>query len=131
MESDILSCVSDIVLNPPANNLYDSIKEGLINRFADTDHKKLRNLLHELSLGDSRPSDLLRRMRELSCGKVGDDLLRTLWLQRLPITMQTVLATSNVDINQKSVLADSMFDITESSTNVQAVSCSQDKVYTI
>lgn len=129
IESDIISCVSDIVLNPSSENMYVSIRERLINRFADTEHKKLRSLLHDLSLGDSKPSDLLRKMRELSCGKVGDDLLKTLWLQRLPITIQTVLATSSDNIEQLSVMADTMFDITEGSTNVQANNSNNNKVY--
>lgn len=31
VESDILAFVSDIVLNPPANNMYDTIKNRLIH----------------------------------------------------------------------------------------------------
>lgn len=122
IESDILSAVSDIVLNPPAINLYDAIKTRLISQFSETEHKKLKSLLNDLTLGDMKPSDLLRKMRELSCGKVGDDLLKTLWLQRLPITIQTVLSTSNDLLTQLTVMADTMFDITEASSSVQAIS---------
>lgn len=121
IESDILSSVSDIVLNPPANNCYDAIKARLLNQFAETENKKLNNLFHELTIGDMKPSDLLRKMRELSCGKVGDDLMKTLWLQRLPATIQTVLSTSNDNLIQLAVMADKMFDITEASS-IQAVS---------
>lgn len=121
MESDILSSVSDIVLQPPAIDRYEAIKRRLIQQFTDTDNKKLKSLLHELTLGDMKPSDLLRKMRELSCGKVGEDLLKTLWLQRLPLTIQTVLSTSNDDLNRLIVMADTMFDITEAST-IQAIS---------
>lgn len=80
IETDILSSVSDIIRNPPANNCYDTIKERLISQFRVPDNTKLKNLLHNLTLGDSKPSDLLRKMRDLSCGKVGDELLQTLWL---------------------------------------------------
>ena len=34
IDSDILSCVSDIVLNPPPSKKYVTIKERLIKRFA-------------------------------------------------------------------------------------------------
>lgn len=56
IESDILTTVSDIVLKPPANNLYRAIKQRLIKEFADSDDKKLRCLLNDLTLGDLKPT---------------------------------------------------------------------------
>lgn len=120
VESDILSSVSDLVLNPPTGNQYETIKQRLIKEFEETESKKLRSLFNELSIGDTKPSTLLRRMRELSCGKVGEELLKTLWLQRLPVNIQTVLATSGDDLTQLSATADVMFDISEP-VAVQAV----------
>lgn len=120
VESDILSSVSDIVLNPPAINLYETLKARLIHQFTESDNKKLKCLLNELTLGDLKPSDLLRKMRELSCGKISEELLQTLWLQRLPTPIQTVLATSNDNLNQLMVMADTMFDISEAS--IQSIS---------
>lgn len=120
IESDILSSVSDIVLNPPANNLYDTIKKRLIQQFSDSDNKKLKNLLNNFNTGDMKPTDLLRKMRELSCGKVGDDLLKTLWLQKLPTTIQAVLSTRTENLDQLMILADAMFDVTEQ-TSIQAI----------
>lgn len=128
VESDILSSVSDIVLQPPANNRYEAIKTRLIKEFANSDNKKIRSLLHHLSLGDMKPSSLLRKMKELSCGKVGDDLLKTLWMQRLPLTIQTVLSTSADALDQLASSADEMFDISESSS-VQAIDSDSNKPF--
>ncbi len=47
-------------------------------------------MLQESSIGDMKPSSFIRRTKELSCGKVRDDLLKTLWLSRLPTGLQTV-----------------------------------------
>lgn len=124
IESDILSTVSDIVLDPPAVNMYNTIKQRLIQQYAETDTKKIRNLLTEITLGDRKPSDLLRKMKELSCNKVGDDLLKELWLQRLPVNIQIVLSASNDDLDQLVVMADSMVEIAEAAT-IQAVSSNQ------
>lgn len=128
IESDILSSVSDIVINPPANNKYETIKTRLIKEFANSDNKKIRSLLHDLSLGDMKPSSLLRKMKELSCGKVGDDLLKTLWMQRLPLTIQTVLSTSTDALDQLARSADEMFDISENSS-VQAIDSDSNKQF--
>lgn len=124
MESDILSSVSDIVLSPPAANLYDAIKQRLIKQYAETDVRKIKNLLHDLTLGDMKPSSLLRRMRELSCGKFSDELLKTLWLQRLPISVQTILSVSNEDLDQLTRMADAMLDVIELPA-IQAVTAAQ------
>lgn len=121
MESDVLSAVSDIVLTPPAINPYNTIKERLIERFADSEHKKLKNLLHDLSLGDQKPSDLLRKMRELSSGLVGDDLLKKLWLQRLPQHIQAILSTSEENLTIQATMADKISEVTESSS-IQIIS---------
>lgn len=87
IESDILSSVSNIVLRPPANNPYDILKERLIKQFSESNSKKINTLLQDLQLGDMKPSNLLQKMCELSCDKVGDALLQELWIQRLPSTM--------------------------------------------
>ncbi len=121
VESDILSTVSDLVLNPPPHHMYRAIKLRLIKEFTESDNKKLSSLLNELTLGDMKPSGLLRKMRELSCGKVGDDLLKTLWLQRLPSTIHTVLSTRPDALDQLSALADVMHDITPQFTEAASV----------
>jgi len=120
IESDVLDFVSDIVLAPPATRRYRAIKARLINQFTDSDTKKLNTLLNELQLGDNKPSNLLRRMRELSCGKVGDELLKTLWLQKLPATIQTILSTNTSPLTDLLPLADTMFE-TIDGFSVQAV----------
>ncbi|XP_037043632.1 uncharacterized protein LOC119079679 [Bradysia coprophila] len=123
IESDILDYVSDIVLAPPARNQYQAIKARLIKQFTATDQQKLKALLEELTLGDMRPTDLLRKMKALACKKVGDEFLRTLFLQRLPTTIHTFLATSVAPIEELAQLADQMFEVTQSSSvSVQEVS---------
>lgn len=124
VESDILTYVSDIVLDPPTRNRYVTIKNRLIKEFEDTEQKKLKNLFSELAIGEMKPSTLLRRMKELSCGKVGEELLKTLWLQRLPVNIQTMLVTSNETLSQLSATADIMYDIAETNT-VQAIGDTQ------
>lgn len=127
IESDVLELVSDIVLAPPTANPYKAIKDRLIKEFTASDNKKIKNLLNNLTLGDLKPSGLLRKMRELSCEKVGDEFLRTLWLQRLPQTIQTVLSTNADNLATLAELADTMFDQIEDSVSLQAVNAIPNK----
>ncbi|GBN42278.1 hypothetical protein AVEN_191812-1 [Araneus ventricosus] len=95
--------------------MYKTLKERLINIFSDSEERRLKKLLQDVELGDKRPSMLLRQMQDLAGNRVGDELLRSLWLQRLPTQMQAILTTSSDDPNKLSVMADKIADVTSGS----------------
>ena len=86
--------ISDLIVNPPAENRYLTLKNLLIQRVSPSEDQRVRQLLTAEELGDTKPSQLLRRMRSLiSTTHVEDSFLRTLWLQRLPVNAQAILQT--------------------------------------
>lgn len=93
IESEILSSVSDIIRNPPANNKYNLLKTRLIECHSDTEEARLKKLLNKCFLGDKRPSDLFREMQALAGGDSGTQLLRSLWIQKLPQQIQILLSS--------------------------------------
>ncbi|GBM40949.1 hypothetical protein AVEN_156341-1 [Araneus ventricosus] len=105
IETDVIAQVSDIILNPPEELKYEALKERLIEQFADSETHRLKLLLQELQLGDNRPTQLLCKMRDLS-SKVPEDLLKNLWLQRLPTAVQQILAVSTGDVDALAKMAD-------------------------
>lgn len=94
LDCTVLQQVSDLIAAPPAERKYESLKTQLIAAFSDSKEKQFRQLLTELELGDQRPTQLLRHMKTLADGQVNNDLLRTLWLQRRPTSVQLVLSVS-------------------------------------
>lgn len=80
-----------------------------MNSQTESDSKNLKTLLQEIQLGDMTPSDLLRKMRELSCNKVGNELLKELWIQRLPPTMQAILPANDGTLDGLVIIADKIF----------------------
>lgn len=120
VEAHFLDPVKDLIRNPPANNRYETIKTRLTTKFEESDSTKIRTLLNELTLGDLKPSDLLHKMQDLSCGKVGDDLLQILWLQRLPSNIQAVLACSTDPLQTLATMADKIF-ATSNNTSIQSI----------
>ncbi|GBO14615.1 hypothetical protein AVEN_246992-1 [Araneus ventricosus] len=104
--------ISDIITSLPNNDMCKTLKERLINIFSDSEECLLKKLLQDVELGDKRPSMLLRKMKDLAGNCVGDELLRSLWLQRLPTQMQAILTTSSDDLNKLSVMADKIADVT-------------------
>lgn len=105
LDDDSLSEVSDIVLNSPATEQYETLKNRLIKSYAESAQKKLRTFLSDIDLGDRKPSQLLRRMRDLAQQSVTDEVLKSLWLQRLPPQLQAILSASSHDLEQLSQLA--------------------------
>lgn len=111
IDPQTISAVSDILLNPPASNKYDTLKNRMIQELSDSENKQIRKLLSELQLGDDRPSQLLRKMRELAGTAISDEFLRTLFLQRLPSDMQSILSISSESLDNMAKMADKIADV--------------------
>jgi len=107
-EQDLLT-VSDIIENVPETDKYIYLKTALINRFTDSEEKRLRQLLAGVELNDKKPSDLLRELKQLSGGTITDNILHSIWLQRLPLRVQATLA-EDVPLHKLAELADRILD---------------------
>ncbi|GBM83173.1 hypothetical protein AVEN_43670-1 [Araneus ventricosus] len=115
VETEIHLQVRDIITSRPNNDMYKTLKEHLVNVFSDSEECRLKKLLQDVELGEKRPSMLLLQMQDLAGNRVGDELLRSLWLQRLPTQMQAILTTNSDDLNKLSIMADKIADVTSGS----------------
>lgn len=122
MDSETLAYVSDIVTDPPLENKYEVLKQRLLSAFSDSETTRLQKVLTELELGDDKPSQLLVRMRHNSSGKIDDSLLRTLWLQRLPVEMRTILSTSSDNLDRLQIMADKIWEFQKPNFSTTSVS---------
>lgn len=113
LDGDILSHVSDIIEKPPMNNKYLKLKSVLIERLSESEEKKLKKLLRDLELADKKPSYLLREMQQLAADKLSEDLLKSLWLQRLPLQVQAILTTSKDSLSNLAAMADKINEVNE------------------
>lgn len=111
--------IADLVTNPPLTNKYPAVKSRLISRFEMSPQGKLEQLLGSCDLGDMRPTHLLAKMQELSMGlNVNAELLKMLFLQRMPANVKAILAISDGSLTKLAEMADKML---ESALNVAAV----------
>lgn len=107
LPKEVIHQVSDILTGPPATDKYAIIKERLISCYEESEHRRFHKLLAEMDLGDQKPSQLLRKMREAGCGKMNDDTIRLLWIRQLPPSITTVLAvTEQLTLDKLSEVAD-------------------------
>jgi len=121
IEPAILSVVSDFFCAPPETEKYPALKKRIVAEFSDSPRRNVQKLLQDLTLGDRRPTQLLREMRTLADGNVTDDFLRPLFLARLPEQVQFVLAASEESLDKLAEMADRMLDFNVHRTEVSNV----------
>ncbi|KAH7969766.1 hypothetical protein HPB52_021734 [Rhipicephalus sanguineus] len=106
--------LADILASPHPSHPYDTLKAAIISRKSESEHSRLQQLITATELGDRRPSQLLRRMRQLLGGPSApqeEKLLRELFLQRLPQSMVPVLVTAgDVPVDTLAEIADRVAD---------------------
>ncbi|GFW51081.1 armadillo segment polarity protein [Trichonephila clavipes] len=82
--------------------------------------KELDIVTFLVQLGDEKPSHLLRKMKELSNGQLQDDFLQSLWLQRMPPHIQTVLSASSEPLDKLAIIADKVSEVVGASSTICA-----------
>lgn len=104
--------IRDVITQPPSAGKYEAIKKALIQRLTDSQEQRIRQLLEHEELGDRKPSQFLRHLNALAGTTVSGELLRTLWLGRLPTQMQAILATrTEDDLDDVAEQADRIYEV--------------------
>ena len=110
--------VRDLLLKPPAEHPYNTLKAELIKRTAASEQRNIQQLISGEELGDRKPTQLLRRMQQL----LGDQLatagetnnfLREHFLQRLPANVRMVLASTDqgMELHRLADMADKVMEV--------------------
>ena len=122
--------IRNLLLRPPEDTPYDTLKTELVKRTAASEQRKLQQFISGEELGDRKPTQLLRHMQQLLGDKVGNadvpssSFLRKLFLQRLPSNVRMVLASTytSMDLNKLAELADKVMDVATPTGTVAHVS---------
>ncbi|XP_038066384.1 uncharacterized protein LOC119736438 [Patiria miniata] len=125
LQPEVAQEVRDILITPPSTDCYDKLKSELIRRTSVSEQKRLHQLLTSEELGDRKPSQLLRRMHQLlGDNKLEERILKQLFVQRLPHTVQSILASTadTVGIGALADLADKIVEVSAHSTPASQIS---------
>lgn len=103
--------VADVLRAEPTTNRYQTLKTAILNRLMDSEDRQLHTLLTRLELGDQKPSQLLRRMRNLAGDRVSDAVLRVKWLDLLPaFTRRLLTVLKGSSLEELAAAADELGD---------------------
>lgn len=122
IESKILTQVSDIIITPPTTDMYATLKKRIFDCFSESEDVRLKKLFKDFELGDKKPTHLLREMRKLSSGKLPDDVLKTLWLQRLPNQIKAILSASDDSLINLAAMADKISEVVDQKNDFMSIS---------
>ncbi|BHF85886.1 hypothetical protein SprV_1002906000 [Sparganum proliferum] len=114
LPASVISQVQSLLANPPADAPYSTLKAEILRLNSVSDRQRYHQLIKEESLGDRKPSDLLRRMRSLLGDmQVDDKFVKEMFLERLPADVQTILASGSQDltVSQLAEMADRMIEV--------------------
>ncbi|UYV77009.1 hypothetical protein LAZ67_14002807, partial [Cordylochernes scorpioides] len=59
-----------------------------------------------------KPSQLLQKLRSLATSDISSNLIKTLWLEKLPDSMRNILLVSDEDVSKLASMADKIMDMT-------------------
>nr|VZI27029.1 unnamed protein product [Spirometra erinaceieuropaei] len=110
----IYSQVQTLLRDTPTDAPYTKLKAELLRLTSVPDRQRCHALVKEEALGDRKPSELLRRMRSLVVNmKIDDNFFKGMFLERLPTSVQTTLASGSddLDISKLAEMADRMMAV--------------------
>ncbi|GFV75825.1 transposon Ty3-I Gag-Pol polyprotein [Trichonephila clavipes] len=103
-------------MHPDATDPHAQMKNELINRSGESYQEGGRKLFSGEELGSRKPSELLRnKKRRAKPLNVDDKLMMKLFLQRLPSSVQMILAAiSDLTLNKAADIADRIHEVSPS-----------------
>ncbi|GFX59212.1 transposon Ty3-I Gag-Pol polyprotein [Trichonephila clavipes] len=121
---DIATVVRDVIIQPDISDPYSELKAKIIERCSENKTQEIRRLLAGESLGDRKPSELLRIMkRRAENHNIDDSLLFELFNQAMPVPVQTILASiSPITSDKASEVADRILAISPHTINAVSAS---------
>jgi hypothetical protein len=103
--------VEDLIISPPANEPYTTLKTELVCRLSASRDQRVRQLLTHEEMGDRKPSQFVRHLKSLA-PDVPDDFLWSIWSSRLPTHIQTILSgQTEGNLDAASQLADRIAEV--------------------
>ncbi|XP_043523043.1 uncharacterized protein LOC122535512 [Frieseomelitta varia] len=84
--------IADIISNPPEKDCYETLRTEMV---CATRSNQLQRLFEQEEMSDRTLSQFLRHMRTLAGETATEDILRTLWLNRLSQVVRTVTSVGH------------------------------------
>ncbi|GFS97530.1 uncharacterized protein NPIL_39151 [Nephila pilipes] len=131
LQPEELGIGGDIVLNPPPVKSYAALRTRLYSQYAESEEQRLRGLISEMQLGDHKPSRLLLEMRSKADSRISEELLKYLFIQRLPTHVQQILVISNDPLDKLAERADGIMTVAGPTSSIHVIEADNQNLRTM
>lgn len=113
LDRKYIDTIIDIIKDESITDKYTAAKNRLLSIYVESSDKQIRRLLTGIELGDSRPSQLYRKMSSLAGSDISQKVLKTLWMEKLPESIKSalVIVDDDKDISKLHKLADKIAEM--------------------
>ena len=109
----VVQRVRGACMHPPATNMYDFLKSEILRVYDLSKSRRAEAIINLEPLGDRLPSELLSQIQSLRGDITIDDILRAIFLDRLPKALSHVLrALDELPLETLAAAADRMASAT-------------------
>ena len=114
--------ISDILAVPPTQDRYLTLKTTLLNRLTPSDESKLEAILSGQDLGDRRPSEALRHIKQLAGDNLPAKTIKSLWVRKMPeiIRIALVAQPESRQLDELAITADKLHEAMKITPTVAA-----------
>ncbi|GBO26452.1 Transposon Ty3-I Gag-Pol polyprotein, partial [Araneus ventricosus] len=99
------------IIRSDSQTKYTDSKTRLLNLFKESENARIQRLITDIDLGDLKPSQLLQKLRSVATSDVSENLIKTLWLGKLPDSIKIILIVSKEDTDSLAIMADKICDM--------------------
>jgi hypothetical protein len=121
LDPEVAEHIADYLLKPASQTDYNGLKQRILEEFEESEAKKSKRLLSEIELGDRKPTALLREMQALAGNHISEEFMRSMFLQRLPQHVRSILATCADNLEKVANMADRIMEMATPGYEVSAI----------
>ncbi|XP_051864148.1 uncharacterized protein LOC127566220 [Drosophila albomicans] len=101
----------DVIAKPPLTNNYATLKQRVLDKFAESSDSKLKRLLRGRETVGKKPSDILDHMRRLAPTTGCEAVIRSLFLAELPNSIRPFISVwDENNLDKLEEIADKMLE---------------------
>ncbi|GBM38200.1 Retrovirus-related Pol polyprotein from transposon 412 [Araneus ventricosus] len=99
------------IIRSDSQTKYTDSKTRLLNLFKESENARIQRLITGIDLDDLKPSQLLQKLRSVATSDVSENLIKALWLGKLPDSIKNILIVSKEDTDSLAIMADKICDM--------------------
>lgn len=95
LPQEVLITIIDFIRNPPTTDLYIKLKKTLIEHHSSNEESRLEKILSGSEMGQRKTSEFCRSLSLLAGTNFSSDILKKIWLRKLPNSLNVALTDSD------------------------------------